>query len=183
MRLASWDMLLAVSAIGPDRPGVLAAITGVLAAHGAEVGDARASLLCGHIGIMLVVEAPGDLDVGVVRRDLAQVASDLGVEAVHLDGLGASSPDAHDATLVLTVTGVEHPGIVHAVTHQLARHRINVCDMQARRLSDADDPENLYAMMLEISPPPGMDAQAVEDLIRPVAGERDLDVSISRLEE
>jgi glycine cleavage system transcriptional repressor len=178
-------MLLAVTAIGPDRPGVLAAISGVVTAHGADVADARASLLSGHVGLLLVVEAPDDLDIGVVRRDLAQVAADLGIEVMAIDPLTASAPrsDGPDATLVVTVTGIDHPGIVHSITHQLARSGVNVCDLQARRIKDPGDPAALYAMMLEVAPPSGMGPERIEELLRPVAGERELDITVAPLDD
>ena len=64
-------------------------------------------------------------------------------------------PGAPEPTYVLTHSGVDHLGIIHAITHQLARHRVSITDLQTRRLDDAETPLN--ATMLEIIPPPGAD--------------------------
>jgi len=49
---------LAVSAIGADRPGIVAAVTGVLVDRGCNLEDASMSILRGHFAMMLVVAAP-----------------------------------------------------------------------------------------------------------------------------
>ena len=48
-------MRLAVTAIGADRPGIVAAVTGVLTDHGGNIEDSTMSILGGHFAMMLVV--------------------------------------------------------------------------------------------------------------------------------
>ena len=49
---------LAVSAIGSDRPGIVAAVTKVLLDQGCNLEDTSMSILRGHFAMMLVVAAP-----------------------------------------------------------------------------------------------------------------------------
>lgn len=175
-------MQLAVTAIGPDRPNVLAAVTGVVAAHRGEIADARASVLAGHVSVALVIDAPDALDVDELRRDLASVAEDIGLVAVRVDALPAGASLASpEATHVVTATGSDHPGIIHAVTHQLARHGVRVCDLQASRIPDDD--ADLSVVMLEVAIPPSVDPDALTDALRAVGGERGLEVELRELDE
>src|SRR2546423_4648007 len=54
--------LLALSAIGRDRPGIVAALTGVLLDHGLNIEDSQATILRGHFSIVLIVATPDELD-------------------------------------------------------------------------------------------------------------------------
>src|SRR5918992_733661 len=47
---------LAVSAVGLDRPGIIAAVAERLAAHGANITDSRMAILRGHFALTLIVE-------------------------------------------------------------------------------------------------------------------------------
>ena len=48
-------MNLAVTAIGRDRPGIVAAITSALLEAGGNVDDSQMSILHGHFAVMLIV--------------------------------------------------------------------------------------------------------------------------------
>src|SRR3954447_3694218 len=47
---------LAVSAVGLDRPGIIAGVAERLAARGANVTDSRMAILRGHFAMTLIVE-------------------------------------------------------------------------------------------------------------------------------
>ncbi|WP_372789632.1 glycine cleavage system protein R [Paraconexibacter sp.] len=168
---------LAVSAVGRDRPGIVAAVTGVLVAHGADIADAQMGVLSGRFTMMLIVDAPDDLDEGAFLGDLLEIGRDLGLDVVSANRIDpVHATGVLEPTHVVTVSGVDHPGIVHAITHQLARHGVNVTDLQTRRLADGDDP--LHAMMLEVVPPADLDLEQLRDALSTVAGERELDLSV-----
>lgn len=69
--------LSAVTVLGVDRPGVIAAVTGSLADCGANIQDSTMTLLGGHVAMMLLVS--GDLDCDEVLKRLR--TSDLVVTA------------------------------------------------------------------------------------------------------
>lgn len=140
---------LAVTAIGADRPGIIARVTGVLLHHGGNLEDSQMTILGGQFAIMLLVStetSPPELE-----RALTAATADLGlVVTVRAVGPGASSPAP---THVLSVYGADRPGIVHGTAQVLADAGVNVTDLTTRTLQgDAA----VYAMLLEISVPPGL---------------------------
>ena len=52
----------AVTAIGRDRPGIVAAISGVFAELGANIEDARMAILRGNFAVMLIAALPEGAD-------------------------------------------------------------------------------------------------------------------------
>lgn len=164
---------LAVTAIGADRPGIIARVTGVLHEHGGNLEDSSMTILRGQFAIMLLVST--DAEPRELEAALAAATDDLGlVVTVREIGPGtASVPPSH----VLSVYGSDRPGIVHAVATRLADHGVNVTDLTTRLLQGE---RPVYAMMMEISLPAGQEPEA---LARILAGEvDDVEVSIHPLD-
>src|SRR3954465_34967 len=65
----------AVSAVGADRPGIVAAVTGAFLEHGCNLEDTSMTILRGHFAMMLVVAAPDGLERTALESALAGPAS------------------------------------------------------------------------------------------------------------
>lgn len=164
---------LAVTAIGADRPGIIARVTGVLHDRGGNLEDSSMTILRGQFAIMLLVVA--DAEPAELEAALAAATADLGlVVTVREVGPGTATPPP---THVLSVYGSDRPGIVHAVAQALAEHDVNVTDLTTRLL-EGERP--VYAMMMEITLPERLDP---EELARLLSGGVDaVEVSIHPLD-
>jgi glycine cleavage system transcriptional repressor len=158
-----------VSALGPDRPGIVARVTRVLVGHGCNIADSHMGLLSGRFTMMLVVTVPDGIDEARFREDLAAAGGELDLDAIHVHAVG-EAPPADPPTHVVTVYGADHPGIVAAVAEALAEAGASITDLQTRL---ADD---LYVMTIEVSGGDGAEealrqaaeSEAVEISVRPI---------------
>ncbi|HVE46180.1 MAG TPA: ACT domain-containing protein [Acidimicrobiales bacterium] len=141
----------AVSAVGADQPGIVAAVTGVLVDHGCNLEDTSMSILRGHFAMMMVVAGPEGLAPADLESALAGIAGrfDLVVAVRPIDDAVPDSPEG-DAWNV-AVYGADRPGIVHQVTATLAEAGVNILDLTTRLIGDDDHP--VYAMILEVTLP------------------------------
>lgn len=71
---------------GADRPGIVAAITRVVADHGANIVDLGTRLGGGLYVLMAELQLPEDRSAAALERDLRGVAGELGVD-VHLSAV------------------------------------------------------------------------------------------------
>src|SRR4051812_10152519 len=179
---------LALSAIGRDHPGIVATVTQVLLDHEANVEDSQMTILRGRFTMMLIVSGPDELDVDGLRTSLEAAARELGLDAVSVDEVDApAATAAAEPSHIVTVYGVDHPGIVHAVAAALAGAEVNITDLNTRLVSDdpaenGDGAEDLYAMMLEVSLPPGLSAGALRTLLEATRRDQGVEVTIRELE-
>jgi glycine cleavage system transcriptional repressor len=141
-------MNFAVSAIGRDRPGIVAAISGVLLELGGNIDDSQMSILHGHFAVMLIVSVSDEVSGEELSRRLERVRDELGLEGLAVSPLDELSPPA-TPTHVLTVYGADHPGIVHAVSSSLAERGVNITDLRTRRTGSEEAP--VYVMVMEIA--------------------------------
>jgi glycine cleavage system transcriptional repressor len=169
---------LAVSAIGRDRPGIVAAVTGVLLRHGVNVEDTQMTILRGHFTMMLFLAAPDELDPATLERDLAQ--PETGLEELSVAELAEFGPGP-EPTHTVTVYGADHPGIVHAASSALAEREIDITDLNSR-LVDEDDGQALYVLMMEVALPAGASAGELDAALDEVASREGVEVTLHELE-
>jgi glycine cleavage system transcriptional repressor len=174
---------IAVSALGRDQPGIVAAVTSVLLRHGLNLADSQMGILSGRFTMTLIVEAPDDVDPGEVLRDLRVVAEELDLDTIVAHEVAATPDDAAaNPTHIVTVYGVDHPGIVHAVASALAERAVNITDLNTRLVHDEGE-EPLYAMLLEVAPPAGTQTEELSAALQRVADEQGVEVTVRELED
>jgi glycine cleavage system transcriptional repressor len=174
---------LALTAIGHDRPGIVAAVSRVLLAHRANVEDSQMTILRGHFTMMLVVALPEEADVATLRDDLDDVREELALEAILLSPLEEVDPGNEPVpTHMVTLYGADHPGIVHAATSVLAERGVDITDLTTKLVNEAGGAPPLYALMMEIAPQSGAPEDELEAALRQVAEDQGVEVSLRRLE-
>ncbi|MEA2349696.1 MAG: glycine cleavage system transcriptional repressor [Thermoleophilaceae bacterium] len=172
----------ALSAVGRDRPGIVAAVTEVLLSHALNIEDSQATILRGHFTMMLVVAASADADVDALRSGLDAVRDRLELEALTLSELAEVDPASEPAAShMVTVYGADHPGIVHAATAALAERGVDVTDLTTK-LADEDGGAALYALMMEVALPAGGDEAELTGALERVGAEQGVEVSVRPLE-
>ena len=159
----------ALSAIGRDQPGIVAAVADALSRHGANIEDSQMRILGGHFAMMLLVAAENE---DTLRADLDRVAEDLSLEAVTLSRVEGGA-DAVAPTHLVTVYGSDHPGIVAAFAAELAQLKANITDLQTRLGG------SVYMMLLEVAVP---DGKELEPPLRLVAQAQGVEVKVRELE-
>jgi glycine cleavage system transcriptional repressor len=167
---------VSVTAIGVDRPGIFAAVTGALVDHGGNLEDTSMTILRGQFAMMLVVAVPDDVEPSALEDDLAAATTDLGLTVAvrALDDAGAAPADGEAWTV--SVYGADRPGIVHRVTTLLAERGVNVVDLTTRVIGAADRP--VYAMVLEVVLPTGLSSDAIGDELRALAADLGVECSL-----
>ena len=152
-----------VTAVGADRPGIVAALTGALLDIGGNLEETRAALLRGSFATVLAVAVPDGIGVAEVEGALAPVAAELGLGL----WVGLAAPKAAGSLqrAVLSVYGADHPGIVHGMAAALAEHGANIIDLSARLVGDPP----IYVLGIELELPSGTSSDRLAAALAPVA--------------
>jgi len=173
---------VAVTAVGADRPGIVASVTRVFVEHGCNLEDSSMTILRGLFAMMLVVDVPAGVDAEDLEAALAGPAADLDlvvavrpVPEVAGGGGGPDAPAGGDPWAV-SVYGVDRPGIVHGIADLLAGQGVNITDLSTRVVGGPGRP--VYAMLLEVSLPAGIDPEALGRRLSTAAADLGVDVSL-----
>lgn len=171
-------MNLALTAVGRDRPGIVAGLTGVLVESGGNVDDSQMSILHGQFAVVLLVSVPPECDIEALAASLEKKGEELGLDSVNVCPVSELERGG-DPTHVLTVYGADRPGIVHDAAVLLADHGVNITDLRTKRTGPSESA--IYVLVMELAVP-----DSVEDLERELGrlGEEGtgMEVSLSELE-
>jgi glycine cleavage system transcriptional repressor len=162
---------LTVTAIGEDRPGIVAAVTGVFLERGCNLADCSMSLLRRQFAMILLVEAPDDLSVQGLEEALREPGERLGLvtsvrEVAHADAAVPARPH------VVSLYGKDRPGIVNRVTSVLASHLANITDLMSRLVGD-----DVYTVIVDVDLPEEADAEALAADLQTAARELGIDLT------
>jgi glycine cleavage system transcriptional repressor len=162
---------LTITAIGGDRPGIVAGVTEILFELGCNLADCSMTRLGGQFAMIMLLEAPDDVSRGKLEQALQKPGGkfELSIvvrEAAHVPSSSPVRP------FVVSLYGADHPGIVYRVARELAEREINVTDLMSRIVGD-----NIYTMVLDIDLPEDIDSERLEEDLEVVA--RELGVHLS----
>jgi glycine cleavage system transcriptional repressor len=167
----------AVTAIGVDRPGIVAAVTEVLVEHGCNLEDTSMSILRGHFAMMLVVAAPDGLEADGLEAALAGATSQLDlVVSVRAIAEPPPHPEPAGESWTVSVYGADRPGIVHRIASVLAEEGVNIVDLTTRVVGE--DEQAVYAMLLDVTLPAGAPGAAVGGRLEEAAAELGVECSM-----
>jgi glycine cleavage system transcriptional repressor len=157
---------LAVTVIGPDRPGIIADVTGAMAGVGVNLEDSTMTLLRGHFAMMLVCTGPAD----GVQEALEPLSGELVITVREVAPEQAHAPVG--APYILSVHGADRPGIVSAITRVVAAVGGNVTDLSTR-LSGT-----LYVLTAEVELPASANLGILQTALEVTADELGVGVTL-----
>lgn len=170
---------LALSALGRDRPGIVAAVTAALLRHELNIEDSQMTILRGHFAMVLVVSGPDSLDVAELRRELDEVGRELGLEAISLAEVADAAGAPPEPTHIVAVYGADHPGIVHAAARAVADGEGNITDLNTRLSEEGGS--TLYVLMMEVAAAPDR-IDALRRALEAVGRDEGVEVTLRELE-
>jgi glycine cleavage system transcriptional repressor len=145
---------VALSAIGRDRPGIVAALSNVLFEKGCNLEESSMTLLKGDFSVLLLITLPDKLEQNELQKALETVAQKLNLALILRE---VPSPSANtlevscNLTYTLVLYGVDHPGILYRVAQTAADLKINITDLRTHVTEGSKGP--IYSLIMEIEVP------------------------------
>src|SRR5687767_28934 len=126
---------VALSAIGQDRPGIVAGLSRLLFEQGCNLEESSMTRLKGEFAVLLLVTLPEHGSRDALEAAVAPVARSLGLTVLIRELTPEemrAEDDSHTRPYTLVVYGADRPGIVFHVTEAAARHALNITDLRTR---------------------------------------------------
>jgi glycine cleavage system transcriptional repressor len=169
---------LVVTAVGRDRPGIVAELTARLAERGASVADSRMAVLGGEFALMALVAAPPE-QLEALQRDVRGVADELDLQLVVRP---TRSPAAHRAghvrSYAVEVHALDHPGIVSAVADALRGLGGNIVSLETTAYQASMTGAPLFRMRVTADFPAAVTAARLRETLSRVSDAASADVEV-----
>lgn len=167
---------------GADRCGIVSGVTGVLLEHGFNLEDTSMTILEGHFAMILIASRQGRFTLKELMHALAPVKKKLGMDiSVKFFSVATakkmSKKTAQPQPAIVTVFGMDKPGIVHYVAKYLASKKVNITDVSSHVTGQKDAP--IYVMALDVELPPALKDKEFKAGLDKIGKKLDADIGLS----
>lgn len=173
-----------LTVLGKDRPGIIAGVTGILFRHGCNLEDVSMTILEGVFAMIMVVCLKREGKRKDIQRDLRAVegASRLSFFWQDLKGRPRRGEKhlSNTTTYVVSAMGRDRTGIVYQTSRVLARHGLNITDLNCKIVGQG--PRAIYAMVLEVDIPKKFSIPRLERDLANVARKLGIEIRLRPME-
>jgi len=171
----------AVFVLGPDRPGIIAAVSQVLYEQGCNLEDVNQTSLQSQFVGIFIASAGGRVREEDLLRALRERLDPQGL-FVHLRPVDPADerPATPSEPYVITTIGPDRAGLVAGITGLLAQHGANITNLKAVTRAERERTE--FVMFYEVDIPVDTDRHAFRAALRERARELGLDVNLQHRE-
>ncbi|MFO0761511.1 MAG: ACT domain-containing protein [Byssovorax sp.] len=175
------ETFLVLSALGPDRPGLVAEVTEFLTERGGNVEDSRMAVLGAEFGILLLVSGTPD-EIARIEGEIAGLGEKTGLGVVTRR---TKSPEDHRRAAVIpclvTAEALDHEGIVRAVSRALHAVGVNIVSLETAAYEAPVTGSPLFRMAARIDIPQATGLARVRKAMDDVAEAENLDIEVKSL--
>lgn len=168
---------LVMTIIGADRPGLVETVATLIASHGGNWLESRMSRLGGQFAGILRVEVPSEREAVLVGALKELHAKGISI-VVHSDK-AAIAPKSE--LRLLEIIGQDRPGIIREITHALARHGVNVEELETECVSAAMSGETLFKAKAKVYVPASANVAALKAELETIAADLIVEVAFLKL--
>jgi glycine cleavage system regulatory protein len=162
--------------LGPDRPGLVDDLAGVIERHGGNWERSQMARLGGKFAGIVEVSAPDGQDEQL-RDALAGLGHGAGLH-VTVDRAGPE-PTADGQRLVISLVGNDRPGLVHAVAAALAEIGANIEALTSTTSAAPMSGEPLFEATTTVVLPAGVEVDALRGSLEAIADRLMVDIDLT----
>jgi glycine cleavage system transcriptional repressor len=169
---------IAIIAMCPDRPGLVAIVSEYLRDRGANIADSRMAVLGAEFGIMVLASGT-EAQVERIEREIPGLKLEAGFDII---ARRTQSPTDHRhraaVPCVVTTDAIDHEGIVHAVSMAIHQLGVNIVTLEATAYPAPESGAPLFRLEARIEVPPDRPVDDVRKALAVVAERENLQIEL-----
>lgn len=167
-----------ITAVGEDRPGIVAGITKVLYEMGFNIEDSAMTRLNNEFAVMLVVASERETTEDELKKKFELVAQEknLMTNVREIPEEIYTEKEERGEVYNIVVYGGDKPGIVYKVAKLLADRNINIADLRTEKTPE------IYVLIAQVEFPEGLSLEDVQPEIEKLKDELNIDISVEKIE-
>jgi len=165
---------LIVTFVGPDRPGLVSALSDLAAEHGANWTDSIMANFAGQFAGIVQLQAAAERCDSLIAALRAMEIGDARIQIVRADD---RPKIAVVRRLQLDLVGQDRPGIIHGISSELARCSVSIDKLQTFVASGAMSGEQMFHLTAQLTVPTTLDTESLRVGLESLANELMVDIT------
>lgn len=163
---------------GPDRVGLVEAVTKILLERGGNVETSRMARLGGAFAILMQATLPAEQVAGLEVAFKSLSDQGYKITVAQIDHAPAQ-PQAGFRMYQVSVIGADHEGIVYQVAQSLAQRGINIESMETATTGAAMSGTPLFSMSALVSVPADLNDADWRNALEETGRQLNVDIDVS----
>lgn len=167
---------LIISAVGPDRSGIVGELTSHLHTGGASILDSRMVNFRGQFAMLILIEC-GEDSASKLESSLSAVGRQMGLNLFVAPQTATIAP-TQGLPFRLKTYSMDQPGIVAKITNVLRQHGVNIEDLVAHQQSAAFAGSILFVTEMRLTVPATLPIRKLRGELDAVCNELNCDLDL-----
>jgi len=170
---------LVITAVGPDRIGLVEQISQFLLKQGCNIEDSKMAVFCGEFTIILLVSgAPDGLER--VSQTLNALTSQTGL-VFFAKKPAVRAPVASALPCRLLASCLDHPGVVHQLSSVLSRLGVNIESLETKTEESAMSGTPIFGLDARLSVPAQVNLHTLRQELDEIGKRENIDIEFALL--
>jgi glycine cleavage system transcriptional repressor len=170
---------LILTAVGPDRIGLVEKISQFIARHGCNIEDSKMAVFCGEFAVIVLIGGAGNHLVGVAS-DYHGLEAETGL-TISIKTAAARQTTESFLPYKLTASCMDHPGIVYQISNVLSTMGVNIESMETKTYAAPVSGTPIFQLEAELAVPIRTNINQLRLRFAEIQREENIDIELSSL--
>jgi glycine cleavage system transcriptional repressor len=168
---------LILTAVGPDRIGLVEKIAQFIARHDCNIEDSKMAVFCGEFAVIVLISGE--------RERLSKIAGDhRAIEADTGLTIATKTPAARTAAqsllpYKLTASCMDHPGIVYKISNVLSSLGVNIESMETKTYAAPISGTPIFQLEADLAVPTRTNINQLRERFQEIQREENIDIDLA----
>jgi len=168
---------LILTAIGPDRVGLVEKISEFIARHGCNIEDSKMAVFCGEFAVILLISGDGAKLVKIAS-DYREIEAETGL-TIALKTPAIRKTEESYLPYKLTASCMDHPGIVYQISSALSSMGVNIESMETKTYSAPISGTPIFQLEADLAIPTRTNINHLRERFAQIQREENIDIDLA----
>jgi glycine cleavage system transcriptional repressor len=168
---------LILTVVGPDQVGLVQKISEFIARHSCNIEDSKMAVFCGEFALIVLISGES-ANLVKIANDHGQLEIETGLTISIKTPATRKSAESF-LPYKLTVSCMDHPGIVYRLSGVLSNFGINIESMETKTYSAPVSGTPIFNLEADLSVPTKTNVNSLRQRFAEIQKEENIDIELS----
>lgn len=167
---------LILTAVGPDRVGLVQKIAEFISRHGCNIEDSKMAVFCGEFAVIVLISGDSP-DLVKVGRDYREIETETGL-TISIKTPSTRTPPQSFLPYRLTASCMDHPGIVYRISAVLSAAGVNIESMETKTYAAPVSGTPIFQLEANLAVPTRANISELRERFGEIQREENIDIDL-----
>ncbi|MBM2802217.1 MAG: gcvR [Deltaproteobacteria bacterium] len=168
---------LILTAVGPDRVGLVEKIAKFIARHGCNIEDSKMAVFCGEFAVIVLISGDGNKLVKIAN-DYREIEAETGL-TISLKTPAIRKTEESFLPYKLTASCMDHPGIVYQISNVLSSMGVNIESMETKTYAAPISGTPIFQLEADLAVPTRTNINQLRERFAEIQREENIDIDLT----